>query len=928
MVTAALRVPLRRSNCFVLVLVAIFVLGLRDPAFAQSTPRKSKAAEIHLVSAYVKLPLSFEPNQGQWDTQIRFVAHGAGYSLSLTDREAIFGLSKRAHDALPGFEHSSLTTDLVRMQLVEAQTGVSFLGENRLPGTVNYFTGTDRNNWHSGIPTFETVRLRDIYTGIDLVYHGNQRQLEFDFVVAPNASAKHIRIRFDGADSLRLDDSGNLILSKKNGELALRSPAAYQKVSGIRQNVKARFRLFEHNTVGFSIGEYDHSRELIVDPVLVYSTYLGGSFFDSINALAVDAVGNAYVTGNADSSNFPTTPGAYATSPPGTGCIGNYVFATKIDPGGSALLYSTYIGPGTGTAIAVDAAGDAYVVGSACSGFPVTSGAFQTANNAAANGGINGFVTKLNPNGTSLMYSTYLGGSWGGDQINAIAVDASGNAYLAGTANSPDFPTTPGAFRSSGISPGNPGSVVGKLDATGSVLVYSTYLLGNGIVSPFGTSVGVAHGIAIDSLGNAYVVGATADQSFPTTPGAFQTSYSTDPSNLGLFRFAGYVTKINTTGTQLLYSSYLGGSYEGEAEAVAVDSTGNAYVTGWTAGHFAVTPNAFQPQGLGLDAFVTKINPDGTSLLYSSYLGGSCQTSGQLMGDTGFAIAIDASGDAYVAGQACSQDFPLTTGAIQTGKKAFFFDAFLTEVNPAATSLLYSTYLGGSGNLNTVGDWANGIGLDVNGNVFVAGLTHSGDFPTVPGSLQLTNNASDGGAGFVAKVSVPSGAMPLVRDFAISLTPVSISMKAGQSAMTTITITPQNGFYQQISLTCSGLPSNATCAFSPSTVQAGPNTVTSTLTIQTYANVANVTRFHLYASSLALVLCFLCKAIGSRERSRSMLLTAVIIGASNLGGCGGGGGGGNASGGTGGTSPQQFTVSINATATSVQHSAILALTVN
>ena len=449
-------------------------------------------------------------------------------------------------------------------------------------------------------------------------------------------------------------------------------------------------------------------------------------------------------------------------------------------------------------------------------------------------------------------------------------------------------------------------------------------------MSPFGTSVGVAHGIAIDSLGNAYVVGATADQSFPTTPGAFQTNYSTDPSNLGLFRFTGYVTKINATGTQLLYSSYLGGSYMGEAEAVAVDSTGNAYVTGWTAGHFVVTPNAFQPQGLGLDAFVTKINPDGTSLLYSSYLGGSCQASGQLMGDTGFAIATDASGNAYVAGQACSQDFPLTTGAIQTNKKAMFFDAFLAEVNPAATSLLYSTYLGGSGNLNTLGDWANGIGLDVSGNVFVAGLTHSSDFPTVPGSFQLTNNASDGGAGFVAKFSIPSGAMPIVRDFAISLTPASISMKAGQSATTTITITPQNGFYQQISLTCSGLPSNATCAFSPSTVQAGTNTVTSTLSIQTYANVANVTRSRLrvQASSLAFVLCFLWMGIGSREKPRSMLLAAVIIWASILGGCGGGG---NASGGTGGTgvnSPQQFNLSINAVATSVQHSAIFGVTVN
>jgi hypothetical protein len=784
------------------------------------------------------------------------------------------------------------------------------------------------------LSTVKKVRYGEAYPGVDLIYYGNQKQLEFDFLVAPNASAKLIKLRFDGIVALKIDESGSLILSAKNGNLAFHAPVAYQQIAGVRKNVKAAFKINGGSTVGFSIGNYDHSRQLIIDPVLVYSTYLGGSFFDAINALTVDPAGNAYVTGNADSCNFPTTPGAYNTAP-NAGCLfatpGDYVFVTKLNPAGTALIYSTYLGPGTGTAIRVDAVGNAYVAGSAYSGFPTTSGAFQTVNNAAANQGINGFVTEINPDGTSLVYSTYLGGSYGGDQVNGIVVDGSGNAYLAGTANSTDFPTTPGAFQTTDNSPGVPISFVSKLNATGTGLDYSTYLHGTGLFAGDSIPETLANGIAVDALGNAYAVGITTDEGFPVTPGAFQTSYSTSSTNPGLFRSTGYVTKLNATGTQLLYSSYLGGDYLGGAQAIAIDSARNAYVTGWTTGGFVVTPKAFQSQAIGLDAFVAKISPDGASLVYSSYLGGSCEESGGLMGDTGFAIAIDTLGDAYVAGQACSQDFPLTTEAVQTVKTALFFDAFLSEINPNGTSLLYSTYLGGSGNLNTLGDWINGIGLDANGEVYVAGLTHSSDYPTVPGSFQLTNNASDGGAGFVAKFSIPKDATPIVQNFAISVNPAALTIIAGQSGTTTITITPQSGFDEQISFSCSGIPAGVACEFSSPLILPGANPNTSTLTIQT-SGPATARRSSsvpfVPITSFAVALC--CFGFSSRRRLGALLLV-VIVGVT-VSGCGGGsnGGGSNGggSGGNGGSPSQQFAVTIIATAPSVQNTAVVTVSVD
>lgn len=919
---------LPRSRTVFLIVLVLFCV---PSAVSQSASNREIGQRAHLEH-YGEIPLTFEENAGQMNSDITFLARGAGYAVFLRDREAVIALSKKTPiwsnepgELLRKPGRVNLRAGSLRMQLVGARPVARMTGEGLTGGTVNYFLGNDPSKWRSGIRTFETVKYSDVYPGVDLVCHGSQRLFEFDFLVSPGASVSPIRIGFGGAAKLHVDDRGNLIVSLAGGEVVFHVPRVYQEFLGVRTIVRAGFGRIKGNSVGFVIGSYDPSKRLIIDPVLTYSTYLGGTYFDAITALAVDPAGNAYVTGNADSCDFPTTSGAFDPTVCTVGGTGrNVVFVAKINPAGNSLLYSTFLGYGSASAVAIDNFGEACVTGTAWAGFPVTQGAYQTVDNAAASGAMNPFVTKLNPTGTGLVYSTYLGGSSGQDYTNAIAVDSSANAYIAGSATSTDFPATPGAFETVNTTPGQPFSFVSKLNATGTALGYSTYLLGKGQVSPFAIPTSVANGIAVDSSGNAYLVGTTSDQSFPVTPGAFQPSFSTDPTNLAIFRQTGYVTKFNPTGSQLIYSSYLGGSYISQNQAVAVDSAGNAYVTGGTTGNFNVTPGAFQTQRTGLNAFVSKINPQGTALLYSSYLGGSCQVSGQLTGDTGFAIAIDKSGDAYVAGQTCSLDFPITTGAIVTAKKASFFDAFLAEIDPTGSALLYSTYLGGSGDMNNIGDWANGAGLDGNANIYVAGLTHSSDYPTTAGAFQTATKA--GGAGFVSRISVPAGATQVVRDFSISASPATLSVTRGQSGMTSLTLAPQNGFYQGISLSCSGLPSGATCNFSPSSLVLGTSTATGTLTIQTTAIAARAGPQSVPLVSFASTLLVICCLTSKRKRSVGpLMLLATIVGVAGfVNGCGGGSPTGNG----GGTTSSSYTVTVSATATSVQHTATLLLTLN
>jgi hypothetical protein len=704
------------------------------------------------VESYGKLPLSFEANQGQTDAKVKFLSRGSGYTLFLAGDEAVFTLrGKKAKNDTPLVSGRlqprplELTTNAVlRMKLVKANPAAKVTGEEELPGKSNYFIGNDAKKWRSNVPTYSKVKYEGIYSGIDLVYYGNQRQLEYDFVVAPGADPRRIQFDVRGAKHVSRDKNGDLVIRMTDGEVHWRKPVVYQENDGKRIEIDGNYIIRRGQRGGFELAGYDSKRPLIIDPVLGYSTYLGGNGTDSGNGIAVDSSGNAYITGSTESTNFPTTPGAFQTTcNGGSNCATDGdAFVTKLNPAGSALVYSTFLGGSNtdvGLGIAVDSSGNAYVTGSTASAdFPVTSSAFQT-----TPGGI--FVTKLNPSGSALVYSTYLGANSNTDTGQGIAVDGSGNAYITGGAGS-GFPTTSGAFQTTcggGVYCYYGDAFVTKFNASGSALVYSTYL--------GGSFADIGHGIAVDSSGDAYVTGRTGSHDFPVTPGAFQTTC--DDGNNCVADGDAFVTEFNASGSALVYSTFLGGNSYDSGGGIAVDSSGNAYVTGATSsGDFPVTAGAFQTTcgnpncGISDDAFVTKFNPTGSALVYSSYLGGS-------NADTGQGIAVDSAGNAYVTGQTFSTNFPTTPGAFQTtcggGSTdcSSFGDTFVTEFNPTGSALHYSTYLGGSGP-----DGGSGIAMDSAEDAYVTGYTRSPDFPVTPGAFQ-TSDSGHGTDVFVAKFS-------------------------------------------------------------------------------------------------------------------------------------------------------------------------------
>jgi uncharacterized protein (TIGR03437 family) len=718
--------------------------------------KMSPARKALLVENYGKLPLSFEANVGQADGRVRFLSRGIGYELYLTGEEAVLALRQ----------------DVVRMRLAGSGGGTAApLGEEQLPGTANYFFGSDPAKWHTRVPTYARVRYRGVYPGVDLVYYGNRRQLEFDFVVAPGGDPKPIRLEFAGAKGLRLGADGDLSVIAAGGAIAFRKPLVYQMVDGRRKPVEGGFTLVAKYAAGFRLGSYDRTKPLTIDPVLVYATYLGGSgtavnaMGDTAAAIAVDSAGNAYVAGATTSTDFPVTQGAlqttYAFCP---ACVA--AFVTKLNPSGTALVYSTYLG-GSGayaSALAVDAFGNAYIAGTANAGFPVTSGAYQTSDRALPDGA-NAFLTKLDPAGSGLVYSTYLGGTTsylGGDSATALAVDSKGYAYIAGVTNSIDFPVTAGAFQSGNNAVLTSNAFVTKLNPAGSALVYSTYLGGSGrILFSIGPQVWQgdgATGLAVDSAGNAYVTGYAISTDFPVTAGAFETTNRATvpygPGGLAALynRSSAFVTKLNPAGTALVYSTYLGGSgssyYGDRGNGVVVDGSGNAYIAGLAGStDFPVTQGAFQKanrSAVGDNAFVSKLNPAGSALVYSTYLGGSGS-------DVANGLAVDGSGNAYVTGGARSTDFPLTQGALQTASHSAAGDnAFVSVLNPAGSALVYSTYLGGSGS-----DVANGLAVDDSGGAYITGGASSVDFPVTPGAFQATNRSTIGGQNvFVAKLDL------------------------------------------------------------------------------------------------------------------------------------------------------------------------------
>jgi hypothetical protein len=709
------------------------------------TPTMSDtASRVQVSETYGKLPLHFEANQGQADPQVKFLSRGAGGTVFLTSTEAVFVLtasepreaSEAPKPARTAEKQKNVKRTVLRTSLLGANHESRMVGQEELPGKANYFIGNDPAKWRTNVPTYAKVQYENVYPGIDLVYYGNRRQLEYDFVVRAGADPKTIALGFEGVDKLEVDGQGDLVLHTAAGLIRQRKPVIYQEVDGARREIAGGYVLKGERRVGFRVAAYAASRPLVIDPVLVYSTYLGSSASDAGTGIAVDADGNAYLTGSTPTSDFPTTPGAFQT----TNADSSDAFVTKLNPTGSALVYSTYLG-GNGdeaaNGIAVDAAGNAYVTGVTVkvtgptgNTFPTTPGGFQQGSSS----GVNAFVTKLDPTGSALVYSSFLGG--GADSGSGIAVDASGNAYVTGRTESTIFPTTPGAFQTT--SAGLADAFVTKVDPTGSALVYSTYLGGNGVEQGLG--------IAVDAAGNAYVTGQTESSNFPTTPGAFQTTFG----GIG----DAFVTKVDPTGSALVYSTYLGGSSSCCGDAglgIAVDATGNAYVTGSTdSTDFPTTPGAFQQTTLGVAGagFVTKLNPTGSALVYSTYLGGNSTTSA-----LGLGIAVDSAGNAYVAG-AAGPSFPTTAGAFQpTYSGRPFQDPFVTKLDPTGSALVYSTYLGSQYNGSVA------IALDTlpSPNAYVTGSTNATEFPTTPGAFQpASGGPSDA---FVAKIAVntPAG---------------------------------------------------------------------------------------------------------------------------------------------------------------------------
>jgi hypothetical protein len=601
-------------------------------------------------AAYGQLPLSFEANQGQTAPQVNFLARGNGYTLFLTPTGAVLA-SEPTASAVGG------SNNVLRMELVGNNPTAQPAGLEQLPGVSNYFVGNDPKQWHSGIPTYARVEYRQVYPGIDLVYYGNQAQLEYDFVVSPEADPNQIALHFDGAGSIHVDGQGNLVLHATTGDVIEQAPVVYQgavvggQVSDAKNPVAGGYVVGSDGTVRFQVGAYDRGRPLVIDPLLVYSTFLGGSKADEGYSIAVDDAGEVYVTGRATSPDFPT--------------------ANPLQPA-----------PGS----AIDA-----------------------------------FVAKLNAAGTALIYSTYLGGS-GVDVGQGIAIDKHGNAYVAGTTRSSDFPLVNPLQASFN---GDDAFVV-KINANGTALVFSTYLGGGGGFNG-------AKAIAVDGAGNSYVTGITSSPSFPT----FNALDGTEKGFTDAF-----VSKINAAGTAFIYSTYLGGSSADDGTAIAVDQFGNGYVTGETNSSDFPTRDAFQPALRGnLDAFLSEINPDGSQFVYSTYLGGKGGTQG-----TG--IAVDSSGEAYVAGATGSTDFPTTAGAWQTtlGGAA---GGFVTKFAAGGLSLVFSTFLRKSVGNGPIG---NPLAIDAAGNAYVTGTTESNSF-LVPTPFPVPSIPGDSGNGYVAKLS-------------------------------------------------------------------------------------------------------------------------------------------------------------------------------
>ena len=734
------------------------------------------AGQPQLHSAYAKLPLAFELNRGQAAPQVRFLARASDYSISLSQN---------------GIDFGQPVAGPFRIEFVNANSTARVEGLEPLPGKTNYILGRDPLHSLTAIPNFAAVRYHDLYSGIDLVCHGSaDRRLEYDFRVAGGADPNAIRLRINGR-AIRIDNNGDLVLSVGNGEWRQPKPRVYQEHDGLQTRVEGRYVILASGLVGFAIGPHDSKRTLLIDPALSYVSYLGGSRDDSVSAIALDGAGNIFVTGSTNSADFPVTQGSYHPGYIGGPCpVGEYngqpinqycrdVFVSKLNSSGTALMYSTYIG-GTldddARGIAVDSTDNAYVTGTTTStDFPVTPNA-QQKTNAGGPLQMDAFLVKLDLTGANLLYSTYIGGS-GDDNAYALTMAPSGDLYLSGGTESPNFPVLNAlqpqigggdcsdAFDKLGCSD----AFVMRWHTTSMTLTYSTFLGGSGNDS--------ANAIAVDASGNIYLAGSTASPNFPlVNPIQAVLGGGTCQTVAGQVQVGcsdAFVSKISADGKTLLYSTLLGGNSSDRANAIAVDSTGNAHVAGATNSSNFPVVSALQPNpGGGVchpvyllgsascgDAFVAKLNSQGNALIFSTYLGGNSD-------DAATAIALDASGNVYVAGSTASRaGFPVTSDALHqcnsSSPSTSGGTSFLTELKPEG-SLAYSTFFGGSGIDNIAA-----LAFDGSSHrLYIVGLTGSPDLPVTLGAFQphFGGFNSDGFIAMVDFAATPSSNAPAFDD--------------------------------------------------------------------------------------------------------------------------------------------------------------------
>jgi hypothetical protein len=578
---------------------------------------------------------------------------------------------------------------------------VAPVADDSRPSVANYFLGSNPRNWRTNIPAYSRVRYPNLYPGIDLIFYGDAGRLEYDFAVSPGADPSQIRIALSGGGRIGLTGRGDLTITLSGEAIAFLKPDIYQDSRDGRHTVTGSYRV-AGRTVRFKLGPYDRNLPLIIDPALTYASFFGGTSDETAYAVAIDSSGNAYIAGSTSSADLPATSGAYSRQIAGGS---SDAFVAKFSPTG-ALLYATYLGGSAADvayAIAVDSQGNAYLTGTtASSNFPVTQSAYRS----TLAGASNAFVAKLNPTGSSLLYSSYLGGS-GTDTGYGIAVDASGDMFIAGSTSSTNFPVSSGAYRTA-YAGGTFDAFVTALNSGGGLL-YSTYL--------GGSAEDQAYAIALDSKGDAFVAGETLSANFPNTPGFIQAAHNAS--------YDGFVAALNPGGSALLYSTLLGGSSDDYACGIALDSAGNAYVSGYTGStDFPHTPGVLQPASAGgYDAFVAKINPAGTALVYSTFLGGSGD-------DYALPIAVDNGGNVYITGDTTSINFPITADAAQSSSPGGYA-AFVAILKSDGTSLWYGTYLAGS-----VSQTGWGIALSPTRDFIAVGYTASPDFPVTSGAFQ------------------------------------------------------------------------------------------------------------------------------------------------------------------------------------------------